>query len=51
MDLTLPTILLIIALVCFVLGAIGFAVRRLNLIALGLAFATASVLAGSDLLG
>ena len=47
----LPTILLVIALICFIFAAIGFSVRRINLIALGLAFAVASVLAGSDLLG
>ena len=47
----LPTILLLIALACFVLAAIGFTLRRLNLIAAGLAFAVASVLAGSHLLG
>ena len=46
-----PTLLLVIALICFVLAAIGFTWRRINLIALGLAFATASVLAGSDLIG
>lgn len=46
----LPTILLIIALVCFVLAAIGLTVRRINLIAAGLAFAVASVLAGSELI-
>lgn len=47
---TLPTLLLLIALLCFLAAAFGFAARRLNLIALGLAFATASVLAGSDIL-
>ena len=47
----LPTILLVIALVLFILAAIGFTFRRVNLIAAGLAFAVASVLAGSDLLG
>ena len=47
----LPTILLLVALVCFVLAAIGFTWRRINLIALGLAFAVASVLAGSELIG
>lgn len=47
----LPTILLVIALVCFVVAAFGFTVQRINLIALGLAFAVASVLAGSSLLG
>lgn len=46
----LPTILLIIALACFILAAIGFTMRRLNLIALGLAFCVASVLAGSNLI-
>ena len=43
----LPTLLLVIALICFVIAAVGFTVRRINLMALGLAFATASVLAGS----
>ena len=47
---TLPNILLLVALICFVAGAVGCSVRRINLIALGLAFATASVLAGSGLL-
>lgn len=47
----LPTILLIIALACFVVAAIGFTFRRINFIAAGLAFAVASVLAGSGLLG
>ena len=51
MPMTLPTILLIIALVCFVVAALGFAVRRINLTAAGLAFAVASVLAGRELLG
>lgn len=46
----LPTILLIIALVCFVIAAIGFSFRRINFIAAGLAFAVASVLAGSGIL-
>ena len=44
---TLPTILMIIALVCFVIAAIGVAFGRVNFIAAGLAFATASVLAAS----
>jgi hypothetical protein len=47
----LPTILLIIALACFVVAAIGFTFRRINFIAAGLAFAVASVLAGSGLIG
>ena len=47
----LPTILLVIALVLFILAAVGINARRLNLMAAGLAFATASVLAGSNLLG
>ena len=47
----LPTILLILALACFVVAAIGLTFRRINLIAAGLAFAVASVLAGSDLIG
>ena len=48
---TLATILLVIALVCFVAGAVGFSVRRINLIALGLAFWVASLLAGGELIG
>ena len=47
----LPTILLIIALVCFIVAALGFTVQRINLIAAGLAFAVGSVLAGSGILG
>jgi len=47
----LPTILLLIALACFVVAAIGFTFRRINFIAAGLAFATASVIAGSNLIG
>ena len=47
----LPTILLIIAFICFIVAAIGFTFRRINFIAAGLAFATASVLAGSGVLG
>ena len=46
----LPTILLILALACFILAAIGFSWRRTNLIAAGLAFAVASVLVESGLL-
>lgn len=47
----LPTILLIVALACFVVAAIGFTFRRVNFIAAGLAFATASVLAASNVIG
>jgi hypothetical protein len=47
----LPTILLLIALLCFVVAAIGVTFRRINFIAAGLAFATASVLAASNLIG
>lgn len=47
----LPTILLLIALACFVVAAIGFTFRRINFIAAGLAFAVASVLVGSNLIG
>lgn len=48
---TVGTILLILALVCFLLAAFGVAVARINLTAAGLACATASVLAGSAILG
>lgn len=46
---TLPTILLLLALVCFVVAAIGMTFRRVNLIAAGLALCVASVLAASEL--
>jgi hypothetical protein len=48
---TIPTILLIIALVCFIVAAVGVTVSRINLTAAGLAFAVASVLAASNLMG
>ena len=48
---TLPTILLLIAFLCFVVAAIGYSFRRVNFIAAGLAFAVASVLAASELIG
>ncbi len=51
MALTLPTILLIVALVCFIIAALGAAVGRINFTAAGLAFFVASILAGSNLLG
>lgn len=47
----LPNILLIAALACFVVAAIGFTFRRINFIAAGLVFATASVLAASNVIG
>jgi uncharacterized transporter YbjL len=47
----LPTLLLVIALICFVVAAIGLTFRRINFIAAGLAFAVASVLVGSELIG
>ncbi len=48
---TVGTILLIVALVCFVLAAFGFTIARINLTAAGLACAVASVLAGSYAVG
>jgi hypothetical protein len=47
----LPTVLLVIALACFVVAAIGFTFRRINFIAAGLAFATASILIESGAIG
>ena len=47
----LPTLLLILAFACFVVAAIGLTFRRVNFIAAGLAFAVASVLAGSGFIG
>lgn len=41
---SIETILLLIALVLFILAAIGVAGGRINLVAAGLAFATAAVL-------
>ena len=48
---TIGTILLIAALVCFVLAAVGVGVGRINLIGLGLACAVGSVLVGQHVLG
>lgn len=48
---TTGTILLIAALICFVLAAVGINARRINLVAAGLACAVASVLAGTLTLG
>ena len=44
---TIPTILLLYALICFVLAAVGVAISRLNLIAAGLACWVGSLLASS----
>ena len=48
---TAGTILLVIALVCFVLAAVGVGVGRVNLIGLGLACCVGSVLAGAYVVG
>ena len=48
---TAGTILLVIALICFALAAVGFGFGRLNLIGAGLACCVASVLIGSHVLG
>ena len=48
---TTGTILLIAALICFVLAAVGVTARRINLMAAGLACAVASVLVGTLQLG
>jgi hypothetical protein len=48
---TLGTILLIVALICFLLAAVGASAGRINLIALGLACAVGSVLAGAYVVG
>ena len=45
------TILLIVALACFVLAAVGATFSRINLIALGLACAVGSVLVGGYVVG
>ncbi len=45
------TILLIIALICFLLAAFGVALARINLIAAGLACVVASMLVGSYVVG
>ena len=48
---TAGTILLIVALVCFVLAAVGLGFGRLNLIGAGLACYVASILIGSHVIG
>ena len=45
------TILLIVALICFLLAAFGFVLARINLMAAGLACCVASVLVGSYVVG
>ena len=47
---TPATILLIIALVCFVLSAVGVGLGRINLMGAGLACCVGSVLLGANLL-
>ena len=47
---TIGTILLIAALICFLLAAFGVAIARFNLMALGLACVVASMLVASDLI-
>jgi hypothetical protein len=45
MTLTTESLLLLLALICFIIAAVGVPVpRRVNLMALGLAFLTASLL-------
>jgi hypothetical protein len=44
---TIPTILLVLALACFVLAAFGASAGRVSLTPLGLAFLTAAMLAGN----
>ena len=45
MELTVRTVLILVAVVCFIIAAVGGAVPRVNLTALGLAFFAASFLA------
>jgi hypothetical protein len=47
MVITVGTILLIVAVVCFVLAAVGFKVARLDLISIGLAAFAGSFLVGA----
>lgn len=49
MMITANTILLLLALICFLLAAIGVPVTRVNLIALGLFLWLLSILLGSPL--
>ena len=46
-DMTAGTILLIAALICFVLAAVGVGLGRINLTAAGLACVVGAVLAGN----
>ena len=47
---TIGTILLVVALICFVLAAVGVGFGRLNLIAAGLACWMASMLLGANVI-
>jgi hypothetical protein len=47
---TIGTILLVVALICFVLAAVGVGFGRLNLIGAGLACWAASMLLGSNVI-
>ncbi len=44
MTLTVHTLFLLIAILCFVLAALNVAVRKINLLAIGLAFFAAAFL-------
>ena len=46
MDLNARTILLLVAVICFVLAAIGIALGEINLVPLGLAFFAGAFLIG-----
>ncbi len=50
-PMTAGTILLFLALICFVLATFGFVIARINLTAAGLACAVAAVLVGSYVVG
>jgi hypothetical protein len=43
----ITVVLLVFALVCFIIGATGYAVGRVNMIALGLAFWVSTLLFGA----
>lgn len=43
----ITVILLVLALVCFIIGATGYAVGRVNMVSLGLAFWVVTVLLGA----
>ena len=48
---TIGTILLVAALICFILAAVGVGLGRINLIGAGLACVVGSVLAGGYVVG